>query len=319
MEEPVALPVPTAVRRVLRPPRLPLALADFGRRGFRTDRPAAREVLETHARSFLTGFNTAAGGWRAPHTALDRLPAEERGFAYEGAGMFARIADLATAGRARALDRLLAGPGDRYAHLVHVGAGWPFAAARLPVRLPPPRAPLLRWLALDGAGFAATFFGGARALARRCRDVSTPVAEVEVAGCGRALWFLESGDATGVARRIADAPAPARPALWSGIGLACAYAGATDEAGRAALVRASGPHLPHLAQGVAFAAAARVRSGIVPEHTGAACAQVLGVDTARAAAWTDVAAEGLTDSRHVHAYLQWRARVRALAAPVSPS
>lgn len=319
MEEPVALPVRAAVRRAFRAPRLPLSTADFGRRGFRTDRPVAREALEGHARSFLTGFNTAVGEWRAPHAALDRLADEERGFAYEGAGMFARIADLATAGRARAVERLLSGPGHRYAHLVHVGAGWPFAAARLPAPIPLPRTPLLRWLALDGAGFAAAFFGGARALARQCRAATTPAAEAKVAGCGRAVWFLESADVAGVARRVSTLPPAAHPSLWSGIGLACAYAGATDEAGRAELVRASGTHRPHLAQGVAFAAGARVRSGIVPEHTRAACAQILGVHPEQAAAWTDAAAEGLTDSRHVHAYLRWRARVRALAAPVTPN
>jgi hypothetical protein len=36
----------------------------------------------------------------APHAALGRLGDEERDVADEGVGMFARIADLATAGRA---------------------------------------------------------------------------------------------------------------------------------------------------------------------------------------------------------------------------
>ncbi|WP_051765613.1 DUF1702 family protein [Saccharothrix syringae] len=319
MGEPFALPgAAAAVGRLLGLVRLPPSLADFGRRGFRTDRPHARAVLEAHARSFLVGFDTGARAWRDPHAALAEVDPEERGFAYEGAGMFARALDLATAGRARALRRLLAGPGDGYAHLVHVGAGWPLASARLRLPTPPPPTPLLRWLALDGAGFAETFFGGARALARRCRTAPGPEAEAVLAGCGRAVWFLQSADADGVAGLVAALPAPARPALWSGVGLACAYAGAADDACRARLVAAAGPHRAHLAQGVAFAAGARVRSGIVPAHTRAACEQVLGVAPERASAWTEVAARGLTGSADVHAYQAWRARLRELVAPVAP-
>ncbi|MEV8437381.1 DUF1702 family protein [Actinosynnema sp. NPDC051121] len=301
-----------AVQRALGAAGLPLTAVGFARRVLRTDRPMAREVLEGHARGFPAGFDTAVGQWHAPHAALDRFAGEERGFAYECAGMFARLADLAT-GRAHAVERLLSGTGDRYAHLVHVGAGRPFTAARLPVPIPLPRTPLLRWPALDGAAF----FGGTRALARHGR-VTTPSAQVRIACFGRAAWFLESGDVDGVARLISTLPVAAHPSLWSGVGLACACAGATDDGGRAGLVRAAGAHRPHLAQGVAFVAAA-ARSGIVPTRTRAACAHVLGVDPEQAAVWSDAAAEGLTRARHVHAHLRWRTRVRALATPVAPS
>lgn len=297
---------------------LPLSMADFARRGFRLDRPERRATLELHARSFLTGFNLAVTSWRDPHSVLSEVAAEERGFAYEGAGMFAGLVDTFTAGRARALDRLLAGPGDAYAHLVHVGAGWLGAPARITTtRLP--ATPLLRWLAIDGSGFGEVYFGGVRALLRRA--ARTPanthrerVWQVRLAGCGRALWFAESANPAGVTQTIERVPGPARPHLWSGIGLAAAYAGALDDADRDELARCAGEHRLHFLQGVVFAAGARNRARIVPEHTERACAQLIGVSAAEAARWTDETSEDLSASGDVRAYLEWKARLREALA-----
>jgi hypothetical protein len=127
--------------------RLPLRLADFSRRGFRVDRPAKRVALENHARHFLAGFNLAVVRWRDPHPALGAVTAYERGFAYEGAAMHAALRDVLTGGRTDALSRLLAGPGSRYVHLIHVGYGWAFTPLRLPLPVPRPATPLLTWCA----------------------------------------------------------------------------------------------------------------------------------------------------------------------------
>lgn len=311
-------------------------MADFARRGFRLDRPESRAILETHARSFLTGFNLAAAPSRRQgrkphrnrnvhadlHEALGAVPEPERGFAYEGAGMFARLTDLATGGATGSMRRLLSGPGARYVHLVHVGAGWGLAATRLPVTVPVPGTPLLRWLALDGAGFAETYFGGVKALHRRCTRRPQPDTragagrevrwQTRVSGCGRALWFVESASPQGLNQRIAEQPAAARPWLWSGVGLAAGYAGAVSAAELGDLGQAAGSAWPYFAQGVVFAVAARVLSGHVPAHTGLASRTVLGVGPEVAATWSDVAADGLTDRRDVDAYGQWRCRLRAI-------
>ncbi|GGM85072.1 hypothetical protein GCM10012275_64810 [Longimycelium tulufanense] len=290
---------------------LPMDMADFEARGFRVDRPRERAILEGCARAFLGGFNIAAAHWKSPHRALAEVPGEKRGFAYEGAGMYAAMRDLVTAGRAGALRRLLAGPGDCYTHLVHVGAGWVFAplGIRLPVPLPP--TPLLRWLALDGAGFGATFFGGERMIRRYSRGRPDPHRAVRLAGCGRALWFVECADPDGVAQRIAEADEEARSHLWSGVGLAMGYAGAVGEVGRDRLAAAAGEYLAHFAQGLMFAAGARVRAGVVPEHTERACRQVLSVDAGTAAGWTEETAAGLGARTDLGAYLEWRSRLRA--------
>lgn len=293
--------------------RLPLALADFSRRGFRIDRPAARAELEDHARSFLRGFNVAARHWQDPHGALGEFPEFERGFAYEGAAMHAGLRDLATLGHAGAFRRLLRGAGDGYVHLIHVGYGWSLAPLRVPLPVRKPSTPLLRWLAVDGAGFAETYFGGVAALRRRCRRRPTQVWEARVAGSGRALWFAQSADVDGVADTIDSAAARSRPHLWSGVGLACCYAGCADEGKLGELVAASGRNWPYFAQGAMFAIAARARANVVPPHTQRACRFLFSVGPEIAAERTEQAARGLTDSAEVDAYSEWKKRLRSLA------
>jgi hypothetical protein len=288
-------------------------MADFAKRRFRLDRPDERAVLERHARSFLTGFNGVAG-WRDAHGVLAEISGEERGFAYEGAGMRAALHDLVAPARAAVLPRLLAGPGQRYVHLIHVGYGWGLVPARLPVPVRLPATPLLRWLALDGAGFAEVFFGGLPALRRRCGRPATPRWAVRVAGCGRALWFLQCADVAGVAEIIDTVPAEAKPHLWAGAGLAACYAGGIDRAKMDGLVTASGKHEAHLRQGALFAIAARVRSGVVPAHVEMACRQLFSVGTEVAAGWTDDAARGLTESTELSSYMEWKSRLRTAVA-----
>jgi len=298
-----------------------MSMADFARRGFRLTRPAARDVLETHAQSFLTGFNLGVRHWREPHDALAEVPFAERGFAYEGAAMYAALRDLLTAGASGAFDRLLDGPGQGYKHLIHVGAGWIAAPLRLP--LPKvPKTPLLRWLALDGAGFGETFFGGLPALERRCARQPRPARvgrwEATVAGCGRALWFVACSDGEAIESIVSAQPEAARPHLWGGVGLACGYAGSVSESEVDSLGRLAGEHLAHLRQGLTWAAGARMLAGPPPEHTELACARLLGTDATTAAGWTSEAATGLTESTDLDAYLTWKARLRDRCTVASP-
>ena len=287
-------------------------MADFTRRKFRVGPAERRSILEEHARSFLGGFNLAAAKWRNVHDVLGAVIETERGFAYEGAGMYAAIRDLTMFHSGRSLDRLLSGPGQRYVHLIHTGAGWIWSATRLPLPVPLPRTPLLRWLALDGAGFGETFFGGLRTLRRRVRRPETPVWPVRVAGCGRALWFVLCADPEAIGAEISAAPESARGWLFSGAGLAAGYAGAVSAAGLDRLADSAGEHWAHFAQGVVFATAARARAGIVPAHTELACRQVLGAGSDQAVGWAEIAADGLAADRSVGAYLEWKERIREL-------
>jgi hypothetical protein len=287
-----------------------MGMADFARRGFRLDRPGARATLELHARSFLRGYNLAVARWRDVHDALAGLPDEERGFAYEGAAMYAGQRDILTGGRAAAVTALLRGTGQDYLHLIHVGAGWALCPLRLPLPIRLPGTPLLRWLALDGAGFADVFFGGRTTLDRRAHRAGTnPRRLARLAGCGRATWFLTAADPVAIHALINRVPAPARTALWSGIGLAAAYAGGGEPAELDTLRALAGRYTPHLAQGVVFAATARVRAGILPRHTALACERLASISPATAAIWAEESAHGLTDRADIGAYLVWKDRI----------
>ncbi|HEV2887472.1 MAG TPA: DUF1702 family protein, partial [Jatrophihabitans sp.] len=119
---------------------LPLRLADFDRRGFRTDRPAARAVLERAASSFLSGYNAAvrSSSIAEVQSRLQDFEEDYRGFGYEGAGMHAALADLSRPWSASAVTELASQQGQDYGYLIHVGAGWPLSLLRSPhvVRLP---------------------------------------------------------------------------------------------------------------------------------------------------------------------------------------
>ena len=291
--------------------RLPRTIADFGRRGFRTDRPAARHLLQGHAEAFLAGFDLAGASWPDVHEALAGLPAFERGFAYEGAAMHAALRDTVTRGRARALETLLAGPGDGYVHLVHVGYGWGLGPVR-PGWIPRlPGTPLLRWLALDGAGFAGAFFAGMPAVRRLAQRPPGAERDARLAGCGRALWFIQAADAAGVAAAIESVPQPARPHLWAGVGLAAAYAGGAGGTEIDDLVELSSAARTAFGQGVFFAGAARARSGVVPPYTEEVCDRVLGMRPADAGRCTDETSADLGEPGSLTDFLEWKARLRS--------
>jgi hypothetical protein len=299
-------------------------MVDFRRRGFRADRPVERARLEAAGAAFVAGFNQVVrDGVGGVHGALALHAPEHRGFAYEGAGMACGMLDLASAGRARCLRRLLDGPGEAYVHLVHVGAGW--ALVRLPWRAVRPLGaagqldPLLRWLALDGRGFARGFFGGARAVERaggagRHPDGCGPACGIGYQGLGRSLWFIEAAEVEAIADRIGTLPARHRGDAWSGVALAACYAGGLDRQGLERLLALSGTCRPDLAQGAAFAAEAWRRAGAVPDHAGLAIGAIAGAGPGEAARWTVQAAEGLDGPGATAAsYQRWRARIRARA------
>jgi hypothetical protein len=312
--------------------RQDLEEVDFGRLRFRLRGGPARERLQDSGRAFLEGFNeTVAGpGGDRLTGALEAIPEEFRGFAYEGAGMGCAMLDLMTLSGGRRLRTLMDGPGKAYPHLIHVGAGWAFARLRLrPWKALRAGDPLLRWLAYDGFGFHQGFFHADRVVGRQ--RVESGLAgvrrQVRDQGLGRALWFHECADPEGVALRIAEFPASRHPDLWSGIGLAATYAGGCTVEEMAALAefaaasvpadspdRDSGkfpPNRAHLAQGAAFAAAARLRSGLpLPAHVLAGARILTGAEAPIAAAWTDAALPEPGTRPGGAAYQAWRAGIR---------
>lgn len=287
----------------------------FAVRGFRWDEEEIRERLEGIAAAFVRGYHTALEiDPPALAERLDREPAAARGWAYEGAAMALTLLDVLTGWRQSRLRRLLEGAGDAHIYILHVGAGWvlgrlPLSPGRLLARLDP----VNRWLALDGYGFHEGFFHARTAIAeqRVPRKVSGYARRAFDQGLGRSLWFVEGANVGRIAAAIAAFPRERRPDLWSGVGLACGYAGGIPREEIEALSRVAGPWAPELAQGAAFAAEARVRAGHTPEHTEIACQVLCGAGAEATAAVGRAAELDLPPDGEVPAFEVWRRRIQS--------
>ncbi len=301
---------------------IPLTETRADRRGFRGGDATARRRFETIGETFVEGYHAAleTGGGENLVARLDGGAIERRGFAYEGAAMALFVLDTLTPWRRDRWRSFLAGAGNQHAYMVHVGAGWAVArVGRSFERAVRNMDPLLRWLVLDGWGFHDGYFHAGRALDQQIvppRIAAGYSRRAYDQGLGRALWFVESAEVTSVAAVIARFDASRRADLWSGIGLAAAYAGAAEVAALERLRDAAGSSLDAVAQGAAFAAQARHRAGNMAPHTENACRVLCGVSAAEAARSTDEALEVLPPDGAEPAYEAWRTRLRARFAPM---
>ena len=289
--------------------------ASVARRGFDVRDPRVGGRLEAIGRAFLGGYHVAleSRDERDLGARLEETGAEVRGFAYEGAAMALLLLDALTPWARGRWRRFADGPGARHIYMVHVGAGW--ALARLPGgfrRAWLPFDPLLSWLAYDGYGFHEGYFHRESRVIER----AVPAALAGYAlrafdqGLGRSLWFGEGADPFRIAAAIASFAPERRADLWSGAGLAAAYAGGVEVATLETLARLAGASAPHLAQGSAFAAKARERAGNPAAHTALACRALCGMEADDAARVSDEALAGLPADGATPAFEIWRARVR---------
>jgi hypothetical protein len=282
------------------------------RRGFACRSGEVRERIEQIGLAFLEGYHAALLDPQAERLAerLERVELELRGFAYEGAAMGLALSDFFTL-KPSYWQAFLQGPGAKHLYMLHVGVGWawarlPFARARFWPRLDS----LLRWLAIDGLGFHQGYFRWQRFIAKReLPDLAGYKLCAFDQGLGRSLWFVEGADPERIAHTIACFPKTRRADLWSGVGLACAYAGGVGPRAYLALRELAGSYLPQLAQGAAFAAKARQRAGNLAHHTEQACRILCGLTAEQAAALTDAALADLPTEEL--AYERWRRRIQA--------
>jgi len=196
--------------------------------------------------------------------------------------------------------------------MLHVGIG--VALARLRRRIEPTLAeldPLLGWLAADGYGFHEGFFHWRRSFEDRVvPDRMTGHARrVFDQGLGRSLWFVAGAEVGRIGSMIEGFSQSRRGDLWSGVGLACAYAGGVGEQEITTLRARSGSWLPQVAQGVAFAAKARQRAGNWAAHTDLACSLLCEMTAQQAAEVTDAALRELPYGGAEPAYELWRRRI----------
>ena len=286
----------------------------FARRGFSSSKPEVQDRLEHVGAMFLVGYHTALQEreLEALSGRLEQVALEFRGFAYEGAAMAFALLDAFPRGSSR-LTEFMAGPGKQHIYMLHVGAGWAYA------RLPWLRRrietvackfdPVLRWLVLDGCGFHQGYFHFKEPLSSALSRLSVGARHVFYQGLGRSLWFVHGSDPHQISKTISSFPALYQCDAWSGIGLACAYAGGTAASDLQEFVSLAGRFDSALAQGAAFAAKARQLAGNPAAHTEQACAALAGVSAEQAAALCDRALAQIS-SDSSSPYQQWRELVQ---------
>jgi hypothetical protein len=305
-------------RRVLTPD---ISATRLAVRGFRIKNDRSRDTLETIGRMFLTGYGFAAEARTAAdaEASLERVPAPYRGFAYEGAAMGFAVRDGLPFSRGGRVAEFVTGRAGAHIYMAYVGVGW--AMARLPkfrwksLYLPDP---LLRWLALDGYGFHQAYFHTDRYVRQQFQTPSFPwppgkhnwYANRPIdQGIGRAMWFVCGTDVALLTRSLDSFPENRRPDLYSGAGLAATYAGGVDEDELWAFREAAGVYRPHVAQGAAFAAAARVRADLVQPHNDLATRVFCDMSAAQAAKITDETRPDGGDDGELPLFEVWRRRI----------
>lgn len=295
--------------------RISDAEVSFERRKFPDDRNGTREHLERAGGAFVQGYNAALR-----HTtiadlgrALDALPPDLHGFAYEGASMALGIFDVLTPWkRTRWISLLEHAP--QHVYLCFVGIGW--SLARLRMRKIPPfvrrKNSLLASLAADGLGFHEAFFKPGKIVRTAAPAPLTGWdANGFDQGVGRALWFVDGGNPGRIAATIATFARERQSDLWSGTGLALAYAGGVDERAAAELLERSGRYRSNVAQGIAFAAKARDLAGNITAATELACSLAWSRNARETAALVDDALERARGTAADVHYETWRHNIAA--------
>jgi hypothetical protein len=324
--------------------------ATFAKRGFLEGDAGLRQRLEQIGQIFLLGYQAALNDDRPEGLVrqLNAIEIELRGFAFEGAAMGLALLDGLTPWpwKRNRVQSFLKGAGSEYAYMVYVGVGW--ALARLPwgiewylaqlnktlsATLSPSHRercwgmegdidPVLGWLVLDGYGFHQGYFGWQRHI----QEMAVPprlsgyACRVFDQGLGRSLWFVKGADVRRIHHAIEKFSPSRRADLWSGVGLACAYAGGVEQAVIEALQVAAQPYWSELSQGAAFAAKSRQRAGNLTAHTEVACQVLCAMSAEAAAGITDRMLEDLHPDRANPAYEVWRRRIQAqfVAVQVNP-
>jgi len=311
-----------SLRRVALAPSL--AEVTFGKRGFPVEPSPGAERLEAIPQSVICGFEwgiEARDLWEIERR-LAIVEPELRGFAYEGAAMAFTIRDVMRGQRSR---ELLLGPGQPHIFLTYIGIG--FAMARLPRRLWPkvlpdlsgsPYYPTMSWLAVDGYGFDRAYFDTKRWVGRQFVPEPYPWAgrpdyflRAVDQGIGRALWFIHGGDAAATGAHVGAFALQRQPDLWSGVGLAAAFAGGSTPAALAELRERAGECGAELGVGAVLAAKARDYAGHIPEFTAAATEVLTGLSVAGAVELADRTEEAAHGPGDGPAYELWRQEIRA--------
>lgn len=293
---------------------LSLNLVDPATRGFLVRDEITYNHLKKVGISFLCGYHAALKDHEISiKDQLELVDRQYKGFAYEGAAMSLALRDIFFVKGDR-LDRFNSQEGKEHIYMSYIGAGW--ALARCPHvnykkyldRLDP----ILKWLVIDGYGFHDGYFYPQKAILQQVipkKFLGSYASRAYSQGIGRSLWFFTGGEINEIVTHIESFPESRRSDLWSGIGLASAYAGGKNSEVYEDLKRLSKNYWPELAQGVAFACKARHLANLITDHTEYASSIICGVSSIEAALLTDKA---LDDQEELdeNTYESWRVSIQ---------
>lgn len=246
---------------------------------------------------------------------LNGYPEEQRGFAYEGAGVGLAALDLFTPWMTARTQHLVDNA-FRYRYAIYLGAG--MAMAR--VCHPPLRFlkrltdPVFKWVLLDGYGFHEGLFRHTRCVKeqhvpsrlRRGRSILSIFDQ----GVGRSLWFTTGANIDGITRTIASFPRSRQADLWAGVGLACSYTGGADAVAITELAHRAGRYLDRLAEGASVGAYNRHVVGNADSRNHTAVEILCGRPVPEIAALATRALSEISLLGADEAYMNWRALVR---------
>ncbi|GLV53924.1 hypothetical protein KDH_07750 [Dictyobacter sp. S3.2.2.5] len=245
---------------------------------------------------------------------LDAIEPELQGFAYEGAGMGLAALDCLAPWKNR-VQAFVEGPAAPHIYPTYVGVGLALARLR---RKPEPfflkrLDPVLGWVAIDGYGFHEGFFARRRTMEQKIvpSHLSSYARRLFDQGVGRAIWFSNAAIAGRVVTVINSFPQGRQSDLWSGVGLACAYAGGADAVTLEELCDLAKPYRFQLARGAAVAAQGRLQANNLAPHTELACQIFCSLSSAEAARIINVTREDLPTGGSEPAYEIWRQRAQA--------
>lgn len=293
---------------------LSLKLVDPADRGFLVKDTITYNHLKKVGIAFLSGYHAALKDHEISiKDQLELADREYKGFAYEGAAMSLALRDIFFF-KGNRLERFISQEGKEHIYMSYVGAGW--ALARCPHvnfkkyidRLDP----ILKWLVIDGYGFHDGYFYPQKAILQQVvpkKLLEGYASRAYTQGIGRSLWFFTGGEINEIVTSIESFPESRRSDLWSGIGLASAYAGGKNSEVYENLKRLSNNYWPDLAQGVAFACKARHLANLITEHTEYASSIICGVSSIEAALLTDKALDE-QEELNDNTYESWRVSIQ---------
>ena len=305
-------------------------------RRFCVDDLQKKQRIEQIGSSFLQGYHAAIESESLQQLSqqLSLSPLETQGFAYEGASMGIALLDRLFPWRSDQWAAFLASDWNVYPYLTHVGLGW--ALARLPGGMgrfaqtllvedaidreaESPHS-LLACLALDGYGFHQAYFAWEKYVQAKVEPSFLPSESLPVfrQGVGRSLCFVLGLDPARIAQSVGEFPRACQSDLWSGVGLAAAYAGGFTSQEVQVLQDCAGWHRPALAQGVAFATKARQRARVIPQHTRLVCGEVWRRPAEEVAQLCDTTLADLPLASKLRTYALWRQRIQEAFASANP-